>query len=76
MAVAILAGGMGELVQEWTGSKGEWHDWAFHTLGCLPAACALVLGRLARRAEVPDGRPRASGRGAARRLGESTGPLL
>ncbi|MCY2929676.1 MAG: hypothetical protein NTV86_09325, partial [Planctomycetota bacterium] len=57
VAVAVLAGGAGELAQEWfTASGGQWHDWGFHALGCLPAALVLVLGRYARRCELPDAR--------------------
>lgn len=74
VALAVLAGGAGELAQQWfTASGGQWHDWGFHTLGCLPAALLLVLGRYARSCELPDARaPRllsgphpGSGRGGA-----------
>ena len=59
VGVAVLAGGAGELVQEWfTIGGGQWHDCVFHTLGCAPAVLVLVLGRYARHCELPDGRAR------------------
>lgn len=59
VVVAVLIGAGGELAQEWfTVKGGEWHDWGFHTLGCLPAVIVLVLGRRALRCELPDARAR------------------
>ncbi|MCY2925795.1 MAG: hypothetical protein NT031_10205 [Planctomycetota bacterium] len=57
VGLVVLIGAGGELAQQWfTREPGEWHDWGFHTLGCLPAVIVLVLGRYARRCELPDAR--------------------